>query len=217
VTRVLRAVGGCGAGPGRRLRFCGAARRTAGGVPHPGPTLLFNLKRCFAPLTCASDPGPLERLGWILREAASSRYITGSEVRPVQCTHTTTSRACLRVGRPARLDLLVAAGCGTKRQPGRRASGQCNLWWALLRLSAALLGPVAGTDGRGQPEDLGWGVWSRCTRPAGCPGRRQRRTPPPAAHSATFITQMTAKIDALDVAFQGARVEPADGTWCCHV
>ena len=124
MTRVLRAVGGCGAGPGRRLRFCGAARRTAGGVPHPGPTLLFNLKRCFAPLTCASDPGPLERLGWILREAASSRYITGSEVRPVQCTHTTTSRACLRVGRPARLDLLVAAGCGTKRQPGRRASGQ---------------------------------------------------------------------------------------------
>ena len=184
MTRVLRAVGGCGAGPGRRLRFCGAARRTAGGVPHPGPTLLFNLKRCFAPLTCASDPGPLERLGWILREAASSRYITGSEVRPVQCTHTTTSRACLRVGRPARLDLLVAAGWNqAPARPAREWSMQ-----AVIGPSCASQPPdgiqwLVRTAG-GSPKILGEGSGLGAPAPlaaqAAASGahRRQRRTAP---------------------------------------
>ena len=182
MTRVLRAVGGCGAGPGRRLRFCGAARRTAGGVPHPGPTLLFNLKRCFAPLTCASDPGPLERLGWILREAASSRYITGSEVRPVQCTHTTTSRACLRVGRPARLDLLVAAGWNqAPAGPAREWSMQ------------AVMGPLAplshptGSSGWYGRQGAARRSWVRGLVSVHPP--RWLPRPPPAAHTAASGAQ----------------------------
>ena len=97
-------------GAGRRFRSCGAARRTAGGVPQGRPSLLPNLKPCFPPLTCGSDRGSWSAWDGFCARGASSRYITGSELRPVQCLHTAASRACLRVGRPARLDLLVAAG-----------------------------------------------------------------------------------------------------------
>ena len=67
-------------------------------------------KAVFSSANLRSDPGPWSAWDGFCARAASSRYITGSEVRPVQCLHTATSRACLRVGRPARLDLLVAAG-----------------------------------------------------------------------------------------------------------
>ena len=128
VNCILSAADGCATGRGGRFRSRGAARRTAGGVPHGGPTVLLDLKRCFPPLTCGSDSGPWSDWDGFCARAASSRHITGLEVRPVQCLHTATSRACLRVGRPARLDLLVAAGWNQaparpadRRKPLRRA------------------------------------------------------------------------------------------------
>ena len=79
------------------------------GVPHGGPSLLIS-KAAFSSPNLRSDPRAWSAWDGFCARAASSRYITGFEVRPVQCLHTATSRACLRVGRTARLDLLVAAG-----------------------------------------------------------------------------------------------------------
>ena len=124
------------------------ARRTTGGVPHGGPSLLFHLKPRFPPLTCGRIPGPWSAWDGFCARAASSRYISGFEVGPVQCLHTATSRACLRVGRPARLDL---PGCcrlePSASQAGARVvDASCDR--ALLRLSATRLDPVAGTERR---------------------------------------------------------------------
>ena len=125
---VLRAVGGCGAGRGGRLRFCGTAGRTAGGVPHGGPSLLFDLKPRFPPLTCGRIPGPWSAWDGFCARAASSRYATGFEVRPVQCLHTATfsELACASAETCAPSTSWLPQA-GTKRQPGRRASGRCKL------------------------------------------------------------------------------------------
>ena len=161
----MRAAGGCGAGRGGRLRFCGAARRTAGGVPQGGPPL--DLKRCFPPLTCGSDSGPWSDWDGFCARAASSRHITGLEVRPVQCLHTATSRACLRVGRPARLDLLVAAGWNqAPARPAREWSMQ-----AVIGPSCASQPPdgiqwLVRTAG-GSPKILGEGSGLGAPAPAG--------------------------------------------------
>ena len=129
-------------GAGSRFRSCGAARCTAGEVPQIGPSLLSNLKRCFPPLTCARIPGSWSARDGFCARAASSRYITGSEVRPVQCLHTATSRACLRVGRPARLDLLVAAGWN--QAPARPARE-----WSMQ----AVIGPSCASQ---PPDGIQW-------------------------------------------------------------
>ena len=158
---------GCTKGRGGRLRFCGAARRTAGGVPQGGPFLLFNLKPCFPPLTCGSDSGHWSDWDGFCARAASSRHITGFEVRPVQCLHTATSRACLRVGRPARLDLLVAAGWNqAPARPAREWSMQ-----AVIGPSCASQPPdgiqwLVRTAG-GSPKILGEGSGLGAPAPAG--------------------------------------------------
>jgi hypothetical protein len=113
-----------------------------------GPKSSFSSKAAFSSPNLRSDPRALECLGWVLRRAASSRYISGFEVGPVQCLHTATSRACLRVGRPARLDL---PGCCRLEPSASQAGAQvvdasCDR--ALLRLSATRLDPVAGTERR---------------------------------------------------------------------
>ena len=173
-------------GAGSRFRSCGAARCTAGEVPQIGPSLLSNLKRCFPPLTCARIPGLGAPGTWdgFCARAASSRYITGSEVRPVQCLHTATSRACLRVGRPARLDLLVAAGWNqAPAGPAREWSMQ-----AVIGPSCASQPPdgiqwLVRTAG-GSPKILGEGSGLGAPAPlaaqAAASGahRRQRRTAP---------------------------------------
>ena len=60
----------------------------------------------------------------------------------MQCLHTATSRACLRVGRPARLNLLVAAG--RNQAPARPARE-----WSMQ----AVIGPSCAS----QPPD--WTQW----------------------------------------------------------
>ena len=86
----------------------GTAHRRRGA---PGsPKSSSKPKALFSAPNCGSDRGSWSAWDGFCARGASSRYITGSELRPVQCFHTATSRACLRVGRPARLDLLVAAG-----------------------------------------------------------------------------------------------------------
>jgi hypothetical protein len=149
------------------------------GVPHGGPSLLIS-KAAFSSPNLRSDPRALECLGWVLREGGySSRYITGFEVRPVQCLHTATFRACLRVGRDLRaLDLLVAAGWNqAPARPGREWSMQ-----AVIGRSCASQPPdwtrwlswYLRTAG-GSPKILGEGSGLGYA-PAGCQGRRPRRT-----------------------------------------
>jgi hypothetical protein len=172
-------VGGCGAGRGGRLRFCGTARRTAGGVCPMGAQVFLFLKPRFPPLTCGRIPGPWSAWDGFCARAASSRYITGFEVRPVQCLHTATFRACLRVGRDLRaLDLLVAAGWNqAPARPGREWSMQ-----AVIGRSCASQPPdwtrwlswYLRTAG-GSPKILGEGSGLGYA-PAGCQGRRPRRT-----------------------------------------
>ena len=138
-----------------------------GGGPQRGPTLLFNRKPCFPPLTSGSDPGPCSAWDGFCARAASSRHITGFEVRPVQCLHTATSRACLRVGRPARLDLLVAAGWNqAPARPAREWSMQ-----AVIGPSCASQPPdgiqwLVRTAG-GSPKILGEGSGLGAPAPAG--------------------------------------------------
>ena len=167
VNCILSAADGCATGRGGRFRSRGAARRTAGGVPHGGPTVLSYLKRCFPPLTCGLRPGALSAWDGFCARAASSRHITGFEVRPVQCLHTATSRACLRVGRPARLDLLVAAGWNqAPARPAREWSMQ-----AVIGPSCASQPPdgiqwLVRTAG-GSPKILGEGSGLGAPAPAG--------------------------------------------------
>ena len=169
-------------GAGSRFRSCGAARCTAGEVPQIGPSLLSNLKRCFPPLTCARIPGSWSARDGFCARAASSRYITGSEVRPVQCLHTATSRACLRVGRPARLDLLVAAGWNqAPAGPAREWSMQ------------AVMGPLAplshptGSSGWYGRQGAARRSWVRGLVSVHPP--RWLPRPPPAAHTAASGAQ----------------------------
>ena len=87
---------------------------------------------------------------------------------------------------------------GTKRQPGRRASGRC-------KLSSGLLAPLShptGSSGWYGRQGAARRSWVRGLVSVHPP--RWLTRPPPAAHSATCIAQMTAKIVALDVAVQGA-------------
>ena len=113
-------------GAGRRFRSCGAARRTAGGVPQGRPSLLPNLKPCFPPLTAA----PIAGLG-----APGTDFARGG-LAPVispapscdRCsafTQQLPELACASADLRASTSWLPQAG--TKRQPGRCASGQCKL------------------------------------------------------------------------------------------
>ena len=66
------------------------------------------------PPTCTPVPRgrPQDARAWDgpRARAASSHEIIGFNVRPVQCLHPAPSRPCKHVDRPARVDLLVAAG-----------------------------------------------------------------------------------------------------------
>ena len=155
------------------------ARRTTGGVPHGGPSLLFHLKPRFPPLTCGRIPGPWSAWDGFCGRAASSRYISGFEVGPVQCLHTATSRACLRVGRPARLDL---PGCCRLEPSASQAGAQvvdASCEPVIGRSCASQRHPTGpggwyGSTAGGSPKVLGEG--SGLGAPAGCPGCRPRRT-----------------------------------------
>lgn len=94
-----------------------------------GWQLSKNPRRCAAP--------------WdgLCARAASFRYIAGLEVRPVHCHRPAPSRPCLLVGRPARVDFMVAAGW-IKRRPGRRVSCRC-------KLSSGVPAPLGHPSGPG--------------------------------------------------------------------
>jgi hypothetical protein len=90
---------------------------------------------------------------WILHEVGCARYITGFEVRSVQCLHSAPSRPCLPVGRPARVDLLLAAGWN---QAAARPAREWSMQGVIGRSYASR--PSAWTrwpDGTEKSEDLG--------------------------------------------------------------
>jgi hypothetical protein len=75
----------------------------------------------------------------------------------VQCLHPAPSGPCLVVDRPARVDLLVAAGWNqAPARPAHECMVDASCRRALLRLSAIRLDLVTVVrDDRGQPKDLG--------------------------------------------------------------
>ena len=169
-------------GAGSRFRSCGAARCTAGEVPQIGPSLLSNLKRCFPPLTCARIPG----LGAPGMDFARGRLapVISPAPRCDRCsafTQQLPELACASADLRASTSWLPQAG--TKRQPGRRASGRC-------KLSSGLLAPLSrptGSSGWYGRQGAARRSWVRGLVSVHPP--RWLPRPPPAAHTAASGAQ----------------------------
>ena len=101
--------------------------------------------------------------------AASSHEIIGFNVRPVQCLHPAPSRPCKHVDRPARVDLLVAAGWNQAlASPAHEWSMKADFErYCASQPSASTRWYVTAAD---SAKISGNGTHLGAPAPAGCPG-----------------------------------------------